>query len=238
MTPLARTVVDRLIAVYGGAADAEKAGPMRAYMRDQFAFLGIPTPRRRALSREVLVGLSRPDEDDLRTAALACWELPDREYQYFASDWLARNVGACSPGFLDTARILITTRSWWDTVDALAANVVGAIVARDRETVATMDGWLHESLWLARTAILHQVRFRERTDADRLFRYCLTMAGDPDFFIRKAIGWALREYAKSDPEAVRHFVLAHARALSPLSVREALKNLPSRGGDLRGTGRA
>jgi 3-methyladenine DNA glycosylase AlkD len=136
-----------------------------------------------------------------------------------------RRTCACSPGFLDTARILISTRSWWDTVDALAAHVVGGIVARDRESVATMDGWLHESLWLARTAILHQVRFRERTDADRLFRYCLTMAGHRDFFIRKAIGWALREYAKSDPDGVRTFVRAHERTLSPLSVREALKNL-------------
>jgi 3-methyladenine DNA glycosylase AlkD len=225
LTPPAQTVVDRLVAVYGGAADAAKAGPMRAYMRDQFAFLGIPTPQRRALSREVLRGLSRPAEDDLRTAALACWELPEREYQYFACDWLVRNVGACSPGFLDTARVLITTKSWWDTVDTLAAGVVGAIVARDRETVATMDGWLRESLWLARTAILHQLRYRERTDADRLFRYCLTMAGHRDFFIRKAIGWALREYVKSDPDAVRTFVRAHERTLSPLSVREALKNL-------------
>jgi 3-methyladenine DNA glycosylase AlkD len=224
-TPLARTVLDRLVAAYGGAADAAKAAPMRAYMRDQFPFLGIPTAGRRALSREVLAGLPRPGEDDLRTAALACWELPEREYQYFACDWLVRNVNSCSPGFLDTARVLITTRSWWDTVDALAAHVVGGIVARDRGAVATMDEWLGEGVWLARTAILHQLRFRERTDADRLFRYCLAMAGHRDFFIRKAIGWALREYARTDPDRVRAFVRAHERTLSPLSVREALKHL-------------
>jgi 3-methyladenine DNA glycosylase AlkD len=225
-TPLARAVLDRLVAVYGGAADAAKAVAMRGYMRDQFPFLGIPTPQRRALSRDVLADLASPDEDDLRTAALGCWELPEREYQYFACDWLARNTAACSPVFLDTARTLIATRSWWDTVDALADQVVGAIVGRHPETVATMDEWLHDgNLWLARTGILHQLRYRERTDADRLFRYCLARADHGDFFIRKAIGWALRQYARTDPDSVRAFVQAHERVLSPLSVREALKNL-------------
>ncbi|MGC9665731.1 DNA alkylation repair protein [Planosporangium sp. 12N6] len=226
LTPLARTVLDRLRASFGSAADAAKAGPMRAYMRDQFAFLGIPTPQRRALSREVLAGLARPDEDDLRAAAHACWERPEREYQYFACDWLARDARTCSPEFLVTARTLVTTKSWWDTVDALAAHLVGPIVARHPETVATLDGWLRDDdLWLVRTAILHQVRYREHTDADRLFRYCLARAGHRDFFIRKAIGWALREYARFDPDSVRAFVRAHERVLSPLSVREALRNV-------------
>ncbi|WP_205862608.1 DNA alkylation repair protein [Planosporangium thailandense] len=225
-TPLARTVLDRLGAVFGTAADAAQAGPMRAYMRDQFAFLGIPTPQRRTLSREVLAGLPRPGEDDLRATALACWELSEREYQYFACDWLIRHAGACSPAFLDTARALITTKSWWDTVDALAAHLVGAIVARYPEASATMDAWVRdENLWLARTAILHQLRYRERTDAERLFRYCLARAAHGDFFIRKAIGWALREYARIDPDRVRAFVRAHERVLSPLSVREALKHI-------------
>jgi 3-methyladenine DNA glycosylase AlkD len=223
---LARIVIDRLVTVYGGARDPAGAAPMRAYMRDQFPFLGIPTPRRRTLSREVLAGLPRPGEDDLRTGTLACWDLPEREYRYFACDWLNRNAAVCSPAFLPTARTLVTTGSWWDTVDVLASRVVGAIVARHPETVATMDEWLaDENLWLARTAILHQLTYKERTDADRLFRYCLAQAGHRDFFIRKAIGWALREYAKTNPEAVRAFVRAHEDTLSPLSVREARKNL-------------
>jgi 3-methyladenine DNA glycosylase AlkD len=225
-TPLARTVLDRLIATYEPTRDPAKAAPMRAYMRDQFVFLGLPTPRRRVLGREVLAGLPRPAEDDLRAAALACWALPEREYQYFACDWLRRNASTCSPAFLDTTRTLITTKSWWDTVDALADHVVGAVVARHPETVRTMDGWLAgDNLWLTRTAILHQLAYADRTDRDRLFRYCLARAGHPDFFIRKAIGWALRQYAKTEPDAVRRFVGAHRAQLSPLSVREALKNL-------------
>jgi 3-methyladenine DNA glycosylase AlkD len=225
-TPLTRAVLERLVAGYGAAQDPTRAAPMRAYMRGQFPYLGIATPHRRALSREVLAGLPRPAEDDLRAAALACWALPEREYQYFACDWLTRNAAACSAGFLTTAHALITTKSWWDTVDALANRVVGAIVARHPETVATMDEWLlDDNMWLARTAILHQLTYAERTDPDRLFRYCLARAGHRDFFIRKAIGWSLRQYAKTDPAAVGAFVRTHQSVLSPLSVREALKRV-------------
>jgi 3-methyladenine DNA glycosylase AlkD len=225
-TPLAATVLDRLVEVYGGAAEPERAGAMRAYMRDQFPFLGIATPRRRALSREVLAGQPRPAEEDLRAAALGCWALPEREYQYFAVDWLSRHASVCTPGFLDTARTLVTERSWWDTVDALASHVVGTVVAAHPATASTMDSWAaDDNLWLVRTALLHQLAYKRRTDAERLFTYCLAQAGHRDFFVRKAIGWALREYARTEPDAVREFVTRHRARLSPLSVREALRNL-------------
>jgi 3-methyladenine DNA glycosylase AlkD len=203
---------------------------MHKYMRDQFPYVGIPTPQRRALSREVLAGQPRPDEDDLRAIALACWDLPEREYQYFAVDLLAGHPRGPTPEFLDTVRRLVTTKSWWDTVDPLASRVVGSIVAAHPATVSTMDSWLvDENLWLARTAILHQLTYKQGTDTARLFRYCLARADHRDFFIRKAIGWALRQYAWTDPEAVRRFVAAHATELSPLSVREATKNLTPTG---------
>jgi 3-methyladenine DNA glycosylase AlkD len=224
LSTLAATILRRLTTVLPTAADPERAAAMRAYMRDQFPFLGIPTPKRRALSREVLTGLTRPSEEDLRVVALACWERPEREYQYFACGWLRRHARICSPGFLDTARHLVVTRSWWDTVDALAAHVVGPLVARHPELTSTMDMWVRDgNIWLARTALLHQIGFKEATDEARLFRYCLLRADHRDFFIRKAIGWVLREYAKTDPEAVRAFV--GRTPLSNLSVREALKNL-------------
>src|SRR2546430_4966746 len=216
LTPTARGVRDRLVRVYGAAADPARAAPMRAYMRDQFPFLGIPTPARRALSREVRSGEPKPTGDDLRTGALACWALPEREYQYFACDWLRRYAAVCTPGFLDTARTLITTKSWWDTVDVLADHVVGDIVAAYPAAVSTMDSWLHEDdLWLVRTAILHQLSYKERTDTDRLFRYCLARAGHKDFFIRKAIGWALRQDAWTQPDPVRPVAAAHDREPSP-----------------------
>jgi 3-methyladenine DNA glycosylase AlkD len=225
-TRLAGTMLDRLATTYSAAADPAKAGPMRAYMRDQFPFLGIRGPEQRLLTRQVLAGLERPDEADLRDIALGCWDLPEREYQYFAADLLRRHIRVCSAAFLDTARHLIVTRSWWDTVDVLAAHVVGPLVSRYPELVSTMDEWSAGSeLWLVRTAILHQLRYREATDATRLLRYCTAQAGHPDFFIRKAIGWALREYAKTAPDTVRAYVRAHESRLSALSVREALRNV-------------
>ncbi|XHM66217.1 DNA alkylation repair protein [Streptomyces nigra] len=223
---LADTVIERLTAVYGAAADPERAVVMRAYMKDVAPFLGIPSPERRALSRSVLQGTRRPDGRDCTAVALRCWRLPEREYQYFAVDLLRRHVRRLSSGFLPVARHLVTTVPWWDTVDALAAHVVGGLVAADPALTADMDAWIEDDdLWVVRTALLHQLRYGERTDAGRLFGYCLGQSGHPDFFVRKAIGWCLREYAKTDPDAVRDFLAREGGRFAPLSVREALKNI-------------
>ncbi|NEB74867.1 DNA alkylation repair protein [Streptomyces sp. SID14478] len=225
-SPLADTVLARLPVVYGAAADPERAAQMRAYMKDVAPFLGLPSPVRKELGRAVLDGTPRPDEADLTAIALRCWALPDREYAYFAVDLLRRHVRRLSSGFLPVARHLVTTVPWWDTVDLLAAHVVGGLVAADASLTADMDTWIADpDLWVARTALLHQLRYRQSTDAERLFAYCLHQAGHPDFFIRKAIGWCLRTYARTEPDAVRSFVAAHRDVLAPLSVREALKNV-------------
>jgi 3-methyladenine DNA glycosylase AlkD len=223
---LADTVLERLTAAYAAAADPGRAATARAYMKDVAPFLGIPTPQRRALSRTVLRGTPPPDETDCAAVALRCWRLPEREYHYFAVDYLRRHVGRCSSGLLPVARHLVTTVSWWDTVDLLAAHVVGALVAADRRLAADMDAWIaDDDLWVARTALLHQLRYKERTDTGRLFAYCLRQSAHTDFFIRKAIGWSLREYAKTDPDAVRDFVAHERGRFAPLTVREALKNI-------------
>ncbi|GAA3490735.1 DNA alkylation repair protein [Streptomyces cremeus] len=223
---LADTVMARLTTEYPAAADPARAAQAAAYMKHIAPFLGIPTPERRALSRTVLAGTPRPDEADCTEIALRCWALPEREYHYFAVDYVREHAGRLSSGFLPTARHLITTTSWWDTVDLLAAHVVGALVAADPGLKRVMDDWIgDDDPWVARTALLHQLRFRAATDSGRLFAYCERRAAHPDFFLRKAIGWCLREYAKTDPAAVRAFVDAHRDTLSPLSVREALRNL-------------
>ncbi|MFE3558847.1 DNA alkylation repair protein [Streptomyces sp. NPDC059193] len=223
---LADTLLERLTGTYAAAADPGQARAMRAYMKDAAPFLGIPTPLRRELSKTVTKDTPRPSEADCAALALRCWELPEREYHYFAVDYLRRHVARCSSGLLPVARHLVTTVPWWDTVDLLAAHTVGPLVAADPALAAVMDEWIgDEDLWLARTALLHQLRYKSATDTGRLFGYCRAQAGHPDFFVRKAIGWCLREYAKTDPDAVRAFVEAERDSLSPLSVREALKNL-------------
>ncbi|WP_329390695.1 DNA alkylation repair protein [Streptomyces sp. NBC_01716] len=223
---LADTVLERLTVGYAAAADPVQAERSAAYLKDIAPFIGIPAPERRALSRQVLDSLPRPDETDCVAIALRCWELPEREYQYFAVDYLRRHVRRLSSGFLPVVRHLVSTVPWWDTVDALAAHLAGGLVAADHALATEMDAWIEdENLWIARTALLHQLTYKQATDTERLFGYCLRQSGHPDFFIRKAIGWCLREYAKTDPAAVRHFVAGAGDRLAPLSVREALKNL-------------
>ncbi|OJF15370.1 DNA alkylation repair protein [Couchioplanes caeruleus] len=224
--PLADEVLERLARSYEAARDPDRAVQAAAYMRDQFAFLGIASPARRALDRAVVAGLPRPTGKDLGAVAAACWEQEGREYQYFACDWLRKHAAVPGPDFLPTARALITTKSWWDTVDTLAAHFVGGLVARHPDLTTEMDAWVEDDdMWVIRTAILHQLQYGRKTNADRLFGYCTRQAGHPDFFIRKAIGWALRQYARTDAEAVRTYLCDHGHLLSPLSIREAAKHL-------------
>ncbi|WP_305786463.1 DNA alkylation repair protein [Symbioplanes lichenis] len=219
-------LLDRLTRVFGEARDPERAGPAAAYMRDQFPFLGLAAPAQRSLARSVVAGLAAPTEEQLRQVALGCWDLPEREYQYFACDYLRAHAAVPGPGFLATARALITTKSWWDTVDPLATRFVGALVTRHPGLRTEMDAWAGDgNLWLVRTAILHQLHHGAATDTERLFGYCTRQAVHPDFFVRKAIGWALRHYARTDPDAVRAYLAEHRNVLSPLSVREAAKHL-------------
>lgn len=220
-------LVDRIRTQLLADADPQRAVGARKYMRDQFLFLGVPSPKVKLCVRAALQITAGPlSQAELRDAALALWQLPEREYQYAACFLLQRFAKSCDPPFIDTARYLIVTKSWWDTVDTLASHTVGTLVRNHPQLVAVMDEWIDdENIWLARTALLHQLGSKEDTDAERLFRYCLRRADHPDFFMRKAIGWALRQYAWIEPDPVRAFVRAHESALSPLSRREALKNI-------------
>ena len=198
---------------------------MAAYLRGQFPFIGIPAPGRVALVRAALDGLGKPTERDLADLGRACWRRREREYQYAACFTLRRHAAVPGPGFIEVAQQLITTKSWWDTVDELTGHLVGPLVRHHPELGAAMDAWIDsENIWLARTAILHQTRYKHDTDAKKLFAYCRKRASDGEFFIRKAIGWALREYAKIDPAAVKGFVRRNDAVLSGLSKREALKH--------------
>jgi 3-methyladenine DNA glycosylase AlkD len=235
VTALADAILARLDEIYPPAADPVRAAGAAAYMRHQFPFVGLTTPQMTKLNRAVLAGLAAPTEADLVAVARACWARPEREYQYFACAYLRRYVGVGSSALLTTVRDLITTKSWWDTVDTLAAHTVGPLVAAHPRLVSTMDAWIEdENIWLIRTAILHQLQYKQRTDAERLFRYCARQAGHREFFVRKAIGWALRQYARIDPESVRSFVDSHRTVLSPLSIREATRHLTAADGPVTG----
>ncbi|MGZ3416409.1 MAG: DNA alkylation repair protein [Polyangiales bacterium] len=219
------TLISRLAKAYGAAADPERAVAMKAYMRDQFEFYGIMRTSRDAIHREALLGLPKPTEADLAGFARSCWKKPQREWQYVAMGLLRKHVRTLSAEFLPVAKELIATKSWWDTVDELATHVVGGLVTRYPALVVEMDAWAKSGdLWIVRSAILHQNRYRDKTDAERLFTYCAANATHKDFFMRKAIGWALRVYAATDPRAVERFV-KKTPTLSPLSVKEAMRGV-------------
>lgn len=207
-------------------ARSDDAPRMKAYMKDRAEFLGVKTPQRRTASKPFIAAGRDATADQLLAAADACWAEPEREFQYVANNLLRRWNRALGPDSLDRIERLIRTKSWWDTVDVLASNVVGPLVTRYPELTATMDAWIDDDdFWIARTAILHQLGYGADTDADRLFGYVDRRCADTEFFIRKACGWALRQYARHDPDAVRAYVLDRGDALSGLTRREALKHL-------------
>lgn len=229
MTAWAREAIDRLEDALEPAADPVRAPAMAAYMKGHFPFLGIPAPRLRQVSKVALAPLGKPSPDDALAAAELCWQGDAREFQYVGCDLLSAVEKRLDPGALEHLAGLITTKSWWDTVDLLAGHPVCSILVRHPDQRPVMDRWLaSDDMWLARSAILHQLHAREATDPAWLFAACAARAEDREFFIRKAIGWALRSYAHRGPaqaDAVRRFVAEHDARLSGLSKREALKRV-------------
>lgn len=204
-------------------ADAAKAAPMQKYMRDKFPFLGIKAPDRQALVREFLQEHGLPPLNDVEAVSRELWAMPQREYQYVAVDILQRLQKKLTAEFITLLEYLIVTKSWWDTVDLIASHNVGTLFANypavKEEYVAKWR--VSDNMWLRRTNLLFQLKYKDDTDADLLFALINENLDSDEFFIQKAIGWALREYSKTDDTAVIHFV--QTTNLAPLSQREALK---------------
>ncbi|MES2298330.1 MAG: DNA alkylation repair protein [Pseudomonadota bacterium] len=221
--------LEHAVAALAPLADPARAPHMRAYMKEHFAFLGIQTPARRAAIAPLLRAMKGSDRAALLAAAQALWRQPEREYQYVALDLLARYWKTLSLADLDALLALACDKSWWDSVDGMAGiigDILHAALAHTSDCQRRMDQALaSDNLWVRRIAMLHQLGWRADTDRQRLFSYALALAAEPDFFIRKAIGWALRDHARHAPDQVRQFLLAQAGVLSPLTLREAGKHL-------------
>lgn len=218
-----------VVAALAPLANRDVAPWMRAYMKDQYDFLGIKTPARRAAAAALIRAQKDAPAAELFRCARALWALPEREYQYVAIDLLARYVRKLAPEHIPALLALVQKKSWWDTVDALSSvinRVVCAGCAADPAIQALMDDALtSKNFWVRRVALLHQLGWRAKTDSKRLFGYATSCAHEEEFFIRKAIGWALRDYARHAPKEVRAFLREHREVLSPLTVREAEKHL-------------
>jgi 3-methyladenine DNA glycosylase AlkD len=209
-------------------ADASKAEQMKTYLLDQFDFLGLPAPVRRQAIKD-LGQVVWSSSDDVLLAAELLWQKPQREYRYTAVDLLRKHSALLHVSHLPVLQTMLLREPWWETVDGLSAviaEVMHVTVKQKPNEAKVMDAWLkHPSFWVRRSAMLHQLGWRFDTDTPRLFGYAQQLAEEKEFFIRKAIGWALRDYARWNPQAVTDFLVQHRTHMSGLTVREAAKHL-------------
>lgn len=202
----------------------ENAIPMAKYMKSHFPFLGIKTPERRLLFKRMTTEMELPLYEDMQKEVWALFQLEEREYHYIAIELLAKYKNQLTLEDLTFCQRLIETKSWWDSVDSIAPKIVGDIVLANRiEGEAVMIEWAKSSnMWTNRASILHQLKYKEKTNEELLFATIERHAVSKEFFLQKSIGWVLREYAKIRPQVVQEFVGSHT--LAPLSKREALKH--------------
>ncbi len=208
-------------------ADASRAVQMRAYAKSDVPFYGIDAPTRRTLLKPHLKTWRAHNPETYVERVLELWSGTHREEHYAAIDYARAHKTLITLAQIDLYEQLVREGAWWDHVDVIANHLVGAAVRKQpEEGFALMDEWIEDAdFWIRRTAILCQLAFKQNTDEERLFEYCRMCMHEKEFFIRKAIGWALRQYSYIEPEAVRTFVSTHHDELSGLSRREALKRL-------------
>ena len=222
-----RDLIDAVRTALRRAAQPQLAGAMQAYMKSRTPFLGVRVPVMRALTRAEAARRPFTAVDELVGTVRALWdEAQFREERYAAIALLdtasARKLR--TPELLELLHDLVVAGAWWDYVDELAHRVGDLLLRWPEQVRPTVLDWTTDGdHWLRRVSIICQLGARERTDRDLLTRAIEASAGEGDFFLRKAIGWALRDLAKHDPAWVRQFVDSHD--LSPLSRREALKHL-------------
>jgi 3-methyladenine DNA glycosylase AlkD len=203
---------------------------MQAYMKSAMPYWGVPAPEQRRICRAVFAAHPLPDAPAWRATLTALWRDAGRREERYAAIELAGQRRYRDFEDLDALPIYeewITSGAWWDYVDQIASHRLGALLRREPATMArTMRAWARDPhLWKRRAAVLCQLRFRGDTDLALLSACIEPNLADTDFFMRKAIGWALRAYAWVDPDEVVRYVSAHRDRLSPLSKREALKNV-------------
>ena len=201
------------------------AESMGKYMRDKFNFLGIRGPKRTELFKKYFPTARKTKEIDWNFIE-TCWNKEEREFQYAVVYYLKAMQKFLKKGDISKLKYLVVTKSWWDTVDLLS-KIIGDVVNRNKELKTLMLEWSKKEndIWLRRVTILHQLSFKENVDKLLLETILEDNLCDGEFFINKAIGWALRDYSKVNPEWVRKFIEKNRSEMANLSLREASKYL-------------
>lgn len=199
------------------------AAQQTAYMKNKFEHIGLKMPERRKITTKFIKEYGKPEIEDLFDLIKALWKNPYRDLQHFGLDLVEKYMKKFRKEDLAMLEFMILNKSWWDTVDMVAAKHSGMYFRLYPEKIVPVtEKWIKsENKWLQRSALLFQLKYKQDTNIPLLFDYILRLKDSKEFFIRKAIGWVLREYSKTNSELVISFV--EENRLSPLSEREALK---------------
>jgi 3-methyladenine DNA glycosylase AlkD len=203
----------------------EIAIAQKQYMKNKFEFYGIKSPLRRELQKPFLIVKYLPNKSDLDSIVKELWLRPERELQYFTQELVKKYTKQFEKKDIELLEFMIVNKSWWDTIDFIAVNLVGAYFKKYPEQIEIyVKKWLKSgNIWLQRSAILFQLKYKQELDTELLVRIINNLLGSKEFFINKSIGWVLREYGKINPVWVKEFV--QKTALSKLSRREAIRLL-------------
>lgn len=212
-----------IVEVYCKNRNEELAVPMAKYMKNKFPFLGIKTPQRKTLAKEFMKERKKDKEVDWDFID-KCFNLPEREFQYLAIHYMDVVKKLFTIDDMEKIESLITYKSWWDTVDSINP-IVGYISMKYPEVKdKVISKWIYsENIWLKRVSIIFQLKYKEKTDTEFLSKAIINNASTEEFFVNKAIGWALREYSKTNKSWVSDLI--ENNQLSKLSVREGSKYL-------------
>ena len=214
-----------LEALFHNHADEKQAIASKSYLRNQFEHYGIKAAQRRNICRAFMKE-NTLSYSELPAMAKECWKLPQREWQYFSVELIASLKKEWDEKIIGLIEWLIIKKSWWDSVDHIASELTGPYFSKFPNQIRQVtNAWnKSDNIWLQRSSIMFQKSYREKTNSVLLTRYILRLSDSHEFFIQKAIGWALREYSKSNPVWVSEFVARHPQ-LPGLSRREALKRI-------------
>lgn len=209
--------------LFQGYANNVDAAFMSKYMLNQFQYFGIRAPKQKEIRGYFFKTYGLPDPAEVPEMVKELWIQPEREYQYFGIDLSEKVLKKMGEDAVETIEFIVVNKPWWDTVDLIASHHAGTYFKSFPQKISAITGaWIDSgNIWLQRTALLFQLKYKKNTDEDLMFDYMRRLSGSKEFFIRKAIGWALREYSKTAPESVIRFV--ESAELSGLSRHEALK---------------
>ena len=196
---------------------------MEKYMKNKFSYFGIKSPQRKEITRVFFKQYDYPAKSDIDECVLFLWEQSQRELQYVAMELFAKFIKKSEKEYIELVEKLIITKSWWDTVDYIASNLAGVLLRNYPELKSEyIPKWLNsDNMWLQRTTLLFQLKYKQETDNELLFSLIRKLSSSKEFFIQKAIGWALREYSKTNPVIVKEFIKSNK--LARLSEREGMK---------------